>query len=70
MRPAAGSTGPGPGVVAAVEAGMPIWAAFGVDSKRRVRAGEVMEDAEKVLREAGASALLINCTQAPLADPA
>jgi methionine synthase I (cobalamin-dependent) len=54
------------GVAAAIEAGMPVWAALVVDANGRVKGGGTVARALKTLTEAGASAFLINCTQAPL----
>ena len=53
------------GVVAAVESGMPAWAGFVVDEQGRVQSGESVLDAQTAIKEAGASVLFLNCSQAP-----
>ncbi len=53
------------GVTAAVEAGMPAWAGFVVDEQGRVASGESILEAQVAIRDAGASVLFLNCSQAP-----
>lgn len=53
------------GVVAAGEAGKPAWAGFVVDEEGRVSSGESILDAQTAVRDAGASILFLNCSQAP-----
>ena len=53
------------GIVAAVEAGKPAWAGFVVDEEGRVSSGERILDAQIAVKNAGASALFLNCSQAP-----
>ncbi|MCH7800183.1 MAG: homocysteine S-methyltransferase family protein [Chloroflexi bacterium] len=50
------------GVVAAVEAGLPVWASLLGSPDGRVASGESWVEAVDVLVSAGASAVLINCT--------
>ena len=53
------------GVTAAVEAQMPAWAGFVVDEQGRVKSGESILEAQVAIRDAGASVLFLNCSQAP-----
>lgn len=53
------------GIVAAVEAGKPAWAGFVVDEEGRVSSGESILDAQAATKDAGASVLFLNCSQAP-----
>ncbi len=53
------------GVTAAVEARMPAWAGFVVDEQGRVASGESILEAQGAIKDAGASVLFLNCSQAP-----
>lgn len=53
------------GLAAAVEAGLPAWAALLADDQGQVKSGESLEEAVETLVSEGASSVLINCTQPP-----